>query len=73
MSFLIFALTVKFHPPHFVDVVLFPFHFFWHLWLQGVGAAERNFYILDNDVKGGGGRGGRVGGMNRLLISVCFR
>ena len=42
MSFLILTLTVKFHPPVFVDVVLFPF-IFWCLWLQGVDAAERNF------------------------------
>lgn len=45
MSFLILGRTVKFHPPASVDVVLLPFHISWHLWLRGLDAAARNFYI----------------------------
>lgn len=62
MSFLIFALAVKFHP-RFVDVVLFPFHIFWRSWLQGVDAAKRNFYVWEEEGEK----------MNRLLVCVCFR
>lgn len=46
MSFLISGPTVKFRPPGSVDVVLLAFHISWHLWLRGLDAAVRNFYIL---------------------------
>lgn len=46
MSFLILGPTVKFRPLASVDVVLLPFHISWHLWLRGLNAAVRNFYIL---------------------------